>query len=197
MPDEPTVASCLADGADLVTFSGDKLFGGPQAGILVGRADLVAQTAAHPVARVVRPDKLTLAALSATLADWKTGHWRDLPIYRAAAADLSALERRGQAICDSARREADALEIRVAPSKALFGGGTSPEKPFESRALRVSHSLLDASTLARHLREREIPIVGRVEDAYLWLDLRSVAPEEDPAVAAALAQLSAVRESDR
>jgi L-seryl-tRNA(Ser) seleniumtransferase len=197
VPDEPTVASCLADGADLVTFSGDKLFGGPQAGILVGRADLVAQAAAHPVARVVRPDKLTLAALSATLADWKTGHWRDLPIYRAAAADLSALERRGQAICDSARRAADALEIRVAPSKALFGGGTSPEKPFESRALRVSHPLWDASTLARHLREREIPIVGRVEEAYLWLDLRSVPPEEDSAVAAALVDLAAVRESAR
>jgi L-seryl-tRNA(Ser) seleniumtransferase len=73
---EPTVAECFAAGADLVTFSGDKLFSGPQAGFLAGREDLVQQAARHPIARAVRPDKLTLAALAATLAAWKTGAWR-------------------------------------------------------------------------------------------------------------------------
>src|SRR5262249_5059062 len=81
--DEPTVADALEQGTDLVTFSGDKLFGGPQAGFLVGNADLVARAASHPVARVVRPDKLTLSALAATLKSWKTGRWRELPLYRA------------------------------------------------------------------------------------------------------------------
>ena len=197
VPGEPTVSSCLADGADLVTFSGDKLFAGPQAGFLVGRGELVERAAAHPVARVVRPDKLTLAALAATLADWKTGHWRELPIYRAAAASLASLEARGQSIRDSVGREEKTLSIEVAACHAFFGGGTSPEKPFASRALRVSHRKLDASTLARRLRQREDPIVGRVEDDSLWLDLRSIAPEEDCAVADALVQIAAVRESLR
>ncbi|HEX7251497.1 MAG TPA: L-seryl-tRNA(Sec) selenium transferase [Thermoanaerobaculia bacterium] len=197
VPGEPTVSSCLADGADLVSFSADKLFGGPQAGFLVGRAELVERAAAHPVARVVRPDKLTFAALAATLADWKTGHWRALPIYRAAAADISSLEARGESIRDSAGRAEKTLRIEVAASQAFFGGGTSPEKPFASRALRVSHRLLDASTAARRLREREIPIIGRVENRSLWLDLRSIAPEEDSIVADALAAIAAVRESSR
>ena len=86
VPDEPTVAECLDAGADLVAFSADKLFSGPQAGFLAGSAELVARAAAHPVARAVRPDKLTLAALAATLAAWKTGAWRQFPVYRAAGA---------------------------------------------------------------------------------------------------------------
>jgi L-seryl-tRNA(Ser) seleniumtransferase len=192
---EATVASCLADGADLVAFSADKLFGGPQAGFLIGREDLVARASSHPVARVVRPDKLTLAALSATLTVWKTGHWRDLPIYRAASCPLSDLERRGQSIIDAVRRAHGALEIEVSASEALFGGGTSPEKRFPSRALRVSHPEVDASGLARALREGDVPIVGRVEEGHLWLDLRSIDSEEDSAVARALSELSTMRQS--
>jgi L-seryl-tRNA(Ser) seleniumtransferase len=195
VPGEATVASCLADGADLVTFSADKLFGGPQAGFLIGREDLVSRASSHPIARVVRPDKLTLAALSATLAVWKTGHWRSLPIYRAASQPLSDLERRGRSIASAVRRTPGALEIEVGDSEALFGGGTSPEKRFPSRALRVSHREVDASGLARALRESDTPIVGRVEEGHLWLDLRSIDPEEDSAVTEALSELSAMRQS--
>jgi L-seryl-tRNA(Ser) seleniumtransferase len=189
VPGEPTVASVLAAGADLLTFSGDKLFGGPQAGFLVGRARLVAQAAAHPIARVVRPDKLTLAALAATLAAWKTGHWRELPIYRRAGASLVSLEERGARIGDAARATCPRLSIEVAASSALFGGGTSPEKRFPSRALRVTHPRLPPEELARHLRRAETPVVGRVEEQSLWLDLRTIDPEEDAAVAAALSRL--------
>ncbi len=185
---EPTVAGCLVEGATLVTFSGDKLLGGPQAGLVAGASDAVSRLAKHPVARVVRPDKLTLAALHATLAAWKTGRWRDLPIYRAAGARLEALEERGEAI--RSRAAAPELDVAVIASLALFGGGTSPEKRFPSRALALTHPRLSSDALARRLRLHEPPVAGRVEDDRVLLDLRSIAPEEDPIVAAALAAVS-------
>ncbi len=186
---EPTVAECLAAGADLVTFSGDKLFSGPQAGFLAGREDLVRRAATHPVARAVRPDKLTLAALAATLAAWKTGAWRSFPIYRAAAAAPAELEERGRRILD-ASLTTGALSMEVVASRAAFGGGTSPEKLFESRALSLRHTEIPADGLAARLRGGKPPIVGRVEEGAVLLDLRSIAPEEDAAVAASLRELS-------
>jgi L-seryl-tRNA(Ser) seleniumtransferase len=183
---EPTVAECLAAGADLVTFSGDKLFSGPQAGFLAGREDLVRRAATHPVARAVRPDKLTLAALAATLAGWKTGAWRGFPVYRAAAASPVSLEERGGRILRSALEPGGGLSGVVLPSRAAFGGGTSPAKLFESRAIAVSHAGISAETLAARLRSGKPPVVARVDDDRVWLDLRSIAPEEDSLVAAAL-----------
>ncbi len=186
--DEPTVAEVFAAGADLVTFSGDKLFSGPQAGFLAGRADLVARAAAHPVARAVRPDKLTLAALAATLVGWKTGAWRRFPVYRAAGARLEELEERGARIARDAGGSG-ALAVRVAPSRAAFGGGTSPEKLFPSRALELAHPALAADALAARLRSGRPPIVARIEGGRVLLDLRSIAPEEDGMVSAALAAI--------
>lgn len=179
---EPTVRGCLADGASLVTFSADKLFGGPQAGLAVGDAGLVARLASHPVARVVRPDKLTFAALAATLAAWSTGRWRELPIYRAAGASLQALEERGLRIVTALDRAGSAASARVVPSFALFGGGTSPEKRFPSRALAVLHSRLSADRICEELRRGVPPVIGRVEEDRALLDLRTIDPKEDEIV---------------
>ena len=187
VPGEVTVSDCLAAGADLVTFSGDKLFAGPQAGLIVGRADLVGKLAAHPIARVVRCDKLTLAALAATLSAWQTGRWRELPVYRAAAASLESLEARGERIRAAAIAGAGpTLSIDVVPSLAVFGGGTSPEKRFASRALAVHPRAISADALASGLRAGAPPVVGRVEEGRVLLDLRSILPEEDPIVIRAL-----------
>jgi len=190
VPGEPTVADCVRAGADLVTFSGDKLFSGPQAGFAVGRADLVARLAEHPVARVVRLDKLTIAALGATLAAWKTGRWRDFPVYRAAGAPLDLLEQRGERISRAVGEIPGAgISIALVPSLALFGGGTSPEKKFASRALTVSREGVSADELARRLRAGSPPVIGRVEEGKVLLDLRSVLPEEDLVVERALREL--------
>jgi len=186
VPGEATVADCLAAGADLVTFSGDKLFSGPQAGFVVGRSALVRRLAEHPVARVVRPDKLTLAGIAATLASWETGRWREFPLYRAAAAGCDALERRGERIRAGAP---GGVSIEVVPTSAVFGGGTSPEKRFDSRALAVEKEGLSADELAARLRSGSPPVVGRVEAGKVLLDLRSVAPEEDAIVMRALSMI--------
>jgi L-seryl-tRNA(Ser) seleniumtransferase len=186
VPGEITVAQCLAWGTALVSFSGDKLLAGPQAGIVVGREDAIARLASHPVARAVRPDKLTLAALAATLRDWKRGAWREFPVYRAAAAPIAELERRGAGLCEAA---APPLAAEVRPSRAVFGGGTSPEKTFDSRALVLAHPRRSADALAAALRRRSRPVAARVEDERVWLDLRSILREEDPEIAAALAEL--------
>ena len=193
VPGEPTVASCLADGADLVTFSGDKLLCGPQAGLVVGRAPLVESLAAHPVARVVRPDKLTLAALAATLHAWKRDRWRAFPVYRAAGASLASLEERGRAILRevASRTEGAPLELALVESAALFGGGTSPDKSFPSRALAAAVRGLSADALAARWRSRETPLVGRVADGRALVDLRTILPDEDSLLARALAESAA------
>jgi len=185
---ETTVADCIGWGAHVVTFSGDKLLGGPQAGIAAGRASAIGAMARHPVARVVRPDKLTLAALRATLLAWKTGAWREMPLYRAAAEPLDALERRASAIRN--RAGGGRLSLEIVESQAVFGGGTSPEKSFSSRALAVSSPDADASELATRLRGREVPVVARVESDRLYLDMRSIFPEEDDLVGEALSSIS-------
>lgn len=181
---EPTVADCLGQGADLVTFSGDKLFSGPQAGLIVGRGELVRSLASHPLARALRPDKLTLAALAATLEAWRTEKWRDLPIYRAAGASIASLEERGEKI--RCALDDGTLAAEVVSSDCLFGGGTSPEKRFPSRALAIMHRRIAAVHVAARLRRGDPPIVGRIEEERLFLDLRSIAPEEDADVAAGL-----------
>jgi L-seryl-tRNA(Ser) seleniumtransferase len=199
--EEATVAQSLAAGADLVSFSCDKLFSGPQAGLLVGRRELVARAGVHPVARAVRPDKLALAALAATLRAWKTGAWREFPIYRAASASLAELEERGGRLlqclpASGAGAGAERLAAEIEPSLAAFGGGTSPEKLFPSRALSLQSAARSADAIAAILRDASPPIVGRVERGRVLLDLRSILPEEDALVATALTALAAMAAGD-
>ncbi|MEV4704483.1 L-seryl-tRNA(Sec) selenium transferase [Actinoplanes sp. NPDC049316] len=168
LPGEPDAASTLRAGADLVIASGDKLLGGPQAGLLLGEAGLVERLRRHPLARALRVDKLTLAALQATVAGPETPTWQAL------RADPDALRARTEEV-------AARLKAEVVPSVAVVGGGGAPELELASWAVALPEAY------AEPLRLGEPPVVGRVVRGRLLLDLRCIAPEHDATVVAAVA----------
>ena len=172
LPDEPSAAAALRDGADLVTASGDKLLGGPQAGLLLGRADLVRRLTRHPLARALRVDKLTLAALEATL----TGPVP--PVARALAADPAAvLDRAERAV---ARLVQEGLDSRVVSARAAVGGGGAPGVELPSSAISLPESMSVPLRSGPPVARGEFPaVVGRLEAGRLLLDLRSVSPDDD------------------
>ena len=175
----------LAAGADLVFFSGDKLLGGPQAGLATGRSDLVAALRAHPLARALRADKLTLAALHRTLLHYIRGEAMEkVPVWRMIAAAEEALEMRAQAIAD-----------RIGPAAAVthgasrLGGGSLPSDELPTRLVSVDASAAGgADELAGRLRAGSPAVVGRIEDDRVLLDTRTVPPERDAELANAVSE---------
>ena len=178
----------LAAGADLVFFSGDKLLGGPQAGLAAGRADLIAALRAHPLARALRADKLTLAALHRTLLHYVRGDaMQQIPVWRMIAASQEELGERARAVAEQIGELASVVD-----GSSRLGGGSLPTDELPSRLVSVDASPVGGpDELARRLRAGSPPVVARIEDELLLLDLRTVPPERDmelaDAVSAALA----------
>lgn len=182
--DEPAAKQTLAAGADLVVFSGDKLLGGPQSGIIAGAADLVKKCAAHPLARAVRPGGLVLGALQETALAYLRRDGNAIPFWRMAATPMADLTARAHAIVDTC---AKSIAITVVETEAVPGGGTLPTVTMPSIGVRVQGDHLDA------LRQRDLPIIARVVDGNTVLDLRSVSPEQDARVIEALSALHGAR----
>lgn len=185
LADEPVPLEALDAGADLVCFSGDKVLGGPQAGILIGRADLVAKAAKNPLARALRPDKLALGALAATLDLHLSGRSGEVPFFRMLGASVESLRVRAERLAVEAR--ALGFEAEAVASTAVAGGGAGAESTLPSAAVALRRPGLSADALAAALREGALPVVARIEDGRVLLDLRSVAEEEDAELGAALA----------
>jgi L-seryl-tRNA(Ser) seleniumtransferase len=180
---EPTVREAVAAGADLVLFSGDKLLGGPQAGLLVGRREAVEGLRRHPLLRAVRLDKMTLAALEATLRLHldEEGARRRLPVLRMLAQDEAALQRRAERLAALLPGEACAS---VEPTTGYAGGGALPDEGVPSRAVGLAPAGFAPDDLARRLRAGRPAVVGRVHDGRVLLDVLAVADVELDEVAA-------------
>ncbi len=183
-----SLSGCLADGADIITASGDKLLGGPQCGLILGRADLVARIARHPIARAVRVDKVTLAGLEATLRHYLRGEeMTAIPLWRMAMTPVDELRRRARTIVSMLGGAEAGGSVEVVDAVTTFGGGAVPGQNLRSVALRVRPVAgIGVDRIAAGLRLGQPSVWGRVEDGCLWLDLRTVAPDDDDRLAGAL-----------
>jgi L-seryl-tRNA(Ser) seleniumtransferase len=175
LPHEPTVRESVAAGADLVMFSGDKLLGGPQAGIVVGRADLIAVLKAHPLLRAVRIDKLSLAALEATLRLYRDPDRlvASVPVLAMLAAPMPDLERRAGQLA-ALLGEIGGLEVTQSGGESFSGGGSLPETALPSRLVTLRAHGLSTGELARRLRLHRPAVVGRISGGRLTLDVRTL-----------------------
>jgi L-seryl-tRNA(Ser) seleniumtransferase len=192
-PHEPTVPEVVASGVDLVSFSGDKLLGGPQCGILVGRADLVAQLARNPMNRALRIDKFTIAALEATLYAYESGDAVEtIPTLRMLTEPLASIRRRAAGVWrrlpTQVRR---ALDARVVETRSQVGGGALPTVELPTAALALGGASRPAHTLDAALRSGQPPVLGHVLDDRLLLDCRTVLPDEVAALGRRLIELAA------
>ncbi len=187
LPPEPTAASVLEDGAAVATLSGDKLMGGPQAGILLGRPALLRRMRANPLCRALRPDKLTLAALEATLRLYRdpARAVREIPTLRMLAASPDELAGRARALAD--RLEAAGVTAAAVAADSKVGGGAYPGAVLPSTAVAIDAPRVQ--DLARRLRLEDPPVIARVREDRLLLDPRTIAPAEEDALVSAVVRL--------
>lgn len=178
--DEPTVGALLAAGADAVTFSGDKLLGGPQAGLVVGRPEIVARLASNPLARALRPDKMILASLVETLRIHREGRaLAEIPVLRRLSAPVGEIAARAAALCTALTAAGvDAAGVRVQQGTSRTGGGSSPGSQIETVSVVIEPDS-SVTALAERLRRQQPAVVARIANGCLLVDFRSVDPEED------------------
>lgn len=182
LPHEPTPREMIAAGVDLVTFSGDKLLGAAQAGIIVGRADLVARLDSNPMKRALRADKITLAILDATLRAYEdeTTVTERIPLLATLTAPLDELDARAAAVSEAlAGRIDDALSISTEASQCQLGSGALPDQHVPSRAVAISGPGRAIEKLGAKLRGLPIPVVSRRQSGRLWLDMRCADPLDE------------------
>jgi len=186
---EPGVLDSLRSGVDFVTYSGDKLLGGPQAGLISGASEWITRMRSNSLFRALRVDKLIYAALEATLLAYVRSDHDAIPTLRMMRLTKEQIGRRAEAI--AARLAAANLKVEVVDGESLLGGGAAPSSVLPTRLLAVTCDGLSADDLGTSLRSAEPPIITRVEEGRVILDLRTVFPEQDAAVADALVRISA------
>jgi L-seryl-tRNA(Ser) seleniumtransferase len=188
---EPTVKQSVEAGVSVVLFSGDKLLGGPQAGIIAGKKELIARVRRYPLFRALRVDKLTIAALEATLGAYLRAAWDEIPAMRMIRATPQELKRRAENFIRELRPELplDEVEIEIAEGTSLAGGGSTPTQTLPTKVIRIASARYSATKLEQRLRRGPsgVSVIARVEDERLVLDLRTVFPEQEPLLIKTLA----------
>jgi L-seryl-tRNA(Ser) seleniumtransferase len=187
---EPDVATSLRSRVDVVTYSGDKLLGGPQAGILTGKKELIQKIRKNPLFRALRVDKLTYAALEATLGAYIRQDLDSIPALRMLRLSTEEIRSRAEALVLKLG-ESSKLQLEIIPGESVIGGGAAPAARLQTVVIAVSAEGMSAEELARALRQSQpLPIVARVEEGRVLLDLRTVFPAQDPYVASRLQSLA-------
>ena len=190
--EEPTVAMSLAAGVDVVSFSGDKLLGGPQAGVIAGKKEWVQQIRRNPLFRALRVDKLTYAVLETTLLAYLQDQLHRIPVFRMIDLLVPELEARAKRLLEAcARCQNGPLRLELRDGESVIGGGSAPGQTLPTRLIALQHAGENATLLEGRLRSWKPPVIARVESGAVLLDLRTVLPEQDEALAAAICSLAA------
>jgi L-seryl-tRNA(Ser) seleniumtransferase len=189
LADEPAVGASLAAGVDVACCSGDKLLGGPQAGVIVGRRDAVRRIRTHPLMRALRVDKMTYAALEATLQEYLAGRaTKSVPVARMIGMSADEIEARAARLAE--RLRAGGFGALIVDGVSTIGGGSAPGSALPSRLIAVSLPNETPDNLEARLRRLDPPVIARIENDRVVLDLRTVLPEQDETLARALLGLS-------
>ena len=177
---EPGVIDSLCSGVDIVTYSGDKLLGGPQAGLIGGRSEMIARMRSNSLFRALRVDKLIYAALEATLLAYIRRDYDAIPVLRMMRLTKEEVGQRAQAVAK--KIASSKLKTEIVDGESLLGGGAAPSSVLPTRLLAVTCETLRADELSARLRASEPPVIARVDEGRVMLDLRTVFPEEDAAI---------------
>ncbi|HTC45872.1 MAG TPA: L-seryl-tRNA(Sec) selenium transferase [Candidatus Aquilonibacter sp.] len=186
---EPGVLDSLRNGVDVITYSGDKLLGGPQSGLISGASKLVSRMRSNSLFRALRVDKLTYAALEATLLAYVRHDHDAIPALRMMRLTKEEIGQRAEALVKQIA--STKLKVEIIDGESILGGGAAPSSVLQTRVLALACEGLSADELAKRLRASDPPIIVRVEDGQVLLDLRTVFPEQDASVIAALARIAA------
>lgn len=193
--DEPTIAHSLKAGASVLAFSGDKLLGGPQAGIILGEAELIKRIKGNPLMRALRVDKLTYAALEATIAAYLSGRAvEELPVHAALHTPKAEITRRARAFIRRARALTHDLEFTVTDGYSVIGGGSAPETKLPTTLISLSSLRMSADELEERLRRNSPPVITRIVEDKLAIDLRTVSSTGEKEILTALARLVLVEQ---
>jgi L-seryl-tRNA(Ser) seleniumtransferase len=188
LTDEPVVSESIKSGADVVTFSGDKLLGGPQSGIISGKREYIEKLRKDPLYRALRVGKLIYAALEATLESHLRGNANEeIPVLRMLSANSADLEQRCWMLVENLGNSS--LSAEITQGRSAVGGGAAPTYQPESPLVVLKHSELSATELDRRLRERDVPVITRIVDDKVAIDLRTVSIDEEKYLIAALDQV--------